>query len=235
MMQFGDVERFVEEAKDAKVCLQLLPQLQAILMHLKLELAVTIDVGEHFVKVTYFLEGGGPLVFAFYEKLSAVSQFCEAPHFPKVRANAEEDPGLNVAALEQRAKACVEPEITWFARKFNVDLYDLLVAFKDARLFCPVSIQWLRPPNASVESLRAFAFLDSDAIIDGLKAELSAYMAAAAKGYWNSERKLGVITQFSEKIKLQNYYCFKLSLNNTVTPNFLFGSQYPLARYAFPT
>ena len=31
MVQFGDVARFVEEAKDAKVCLQLLPQLQAIL------------------------------------------------------------------------------------------------------------------------------------------------------------------------------------------------------------
>ena len=52
-----------EEAKDAKVCLQLLPQLQAILSgpqrptNLKLELAAIIDVGEHFVKATYFLEG----------------------------------------------------------------------------------------------------------------------------------------------------------------------------------
>ena len=27
----------------------------------------------HFVKATYFLEGDGPLVFACYEKLSAVS------------------------------------------------------------------------------------------------------------------------------------------------------------------
>jgi len=69
----------------------LLPQLQAILfdpqrqMSLKLELAVTIDVGEHFVKATYFLEGYGPLVLACYEKLSAVSQFCQAPHFPNVR------------------------------------------------------------------------------------------------------------------------------------------------------
>ena len=69
MVQFGDVARFVEEAKDAKVCLQLPPQLQAILsepqrpMNLKLELAATIDVGEHFVKATYFLEGDGPLIF----------------------------------------------------------------------------------------------------------------------------------------------------------------------------
>ena len=45
-------------------------------MNLKLELAGTIDVGEHFVKATYFLEGDGPLVFACYEKLSTVSQLC---------------------------------------------------------------------------------------------------------------------------------------------------------------
>ena len=42
------------------------------------------------------------------------------------------------------------------------------MAFKAARLFCPVSVQWLRPTDASVESLRAFPFLDSDAIINGL-------------------------------------------------------------------
>ena len=29
-------------------------------MTLKLELAVTFDVGEHFVKATHFLEGAGP-------------------------------------------------------------------------------------------------------------------------------------------------------------------------------
>ena len=44
--------------------------------------------------------------------------------------------------------------------------------------FCPVRIQWLKPTNALVESLRAFPFLDSDATIDGLKAELPAYLAA---------------------------------------------------------
>ena len=86
MVQFGDVARFVEEAKDAKVCPQLLPQLQAILsepqrpMNLKLELAATIDVGEHFVKATYLLEGDGPLIFACYEKLSAV--FLSSSLFP---------------------------------------------------------------------------------------------------------------------------------------------------------
>ena len=116
MVQFGDVASFAEEAKDAKVCPQLLPQLQAILsdperlMNLKLELTATIDVGEHFVEATYFLEGDGPLGFACYEKLSAVSQFCQAPCFPNVRAIAtaisEEDPCQNLTALERSAKAC---------------------------------------------------------------------------------------------------------------------------------
>ena len=189
MVQFGDVARFVEEAKDAKVCLQLLPQLQAILSgpqrptNLKLELAAIIDVGEHFVKATYFLEGDGPLVFTCYERLSAVSQFCQAPCFPNVRAIAtaiaEEDPCQNVTALGRSAKACAEPAMTWFLIKFKVDLYDVVVAFKAARLFCPVRIQWLKPTNALVESLRAFPSLDSDTTIDGLKAELPAYLAAA--------------------------------------------------------
>ena len=80
MVQFGDLERHMEEAKDAKVFPQILPQLQEIFsdpqqrMLLKLELAATIDIGEHFVKATYFLEGDGPLIFSCYEKVSAVNQ-----------------------------------------------------------------------------------------------------------------------------------------------------------------
>ena len=197
MVQFGDVERYMEEAKDAKVCPQILPELQEILsdpqqhMLLKLELAATMDVGEHFVKATYFVEGDGPLIFSCYEKLSTVNQACQAPHYPNVHAIAREDPGQNVAALERRAKACVELAITWFQRKFNVDLYDLLMAFKAARLFCPVSVQWLRPTDASVESLRAFPFLDSDEIINGPKAKLPDYLAAAEDvNVLNEEQKV---------------------------------------------
>ena len=63
--------------------------------------SATIDVGEHFVKATYFLEGDGPLIFSRYEKLSAVNQACQAPHYSNVHsiatAIAREDPGQNVA------------------------------------------------------------------------------------------------------------------------------------------
>ena len=102
-----------------------------------------------------------------------------------------QDPSQNVAALERRAKACVELAITWFQRKFNVDLYDLLMPFKAARLFCPVSVQWLRPTHTSVESLRAFPFLDSDEIINGPKAKLPDYLAAAEDvNVLNEEQKV---------------------------------------------
>ena len=197
LMQFGDIERFLIEAEAAKVGPQLLPQLQAILsdpvrlINLKLELAITIDFGEHFVKATYFLEGDGPLVLSCYEKLSAVARACQAPHFPNVHAVAaaiaEENLAQNVAALEQQAKACVQPAIDWFLRKFNVQLYNTVSAFKAARFMCPVSVQWLKPTRQSVEALRIFPFLDDDGIINGLKAELPAYLAATEDVVINTE------------------------------------------------
>ena len=92
-----------------------MPQIHAIfsdpqqLICLKPELAITIDLGEHFAKATYFLEGD--LVSSCYEKLSALAQVCKAPHFPNVRAIAEKDPDQNAAALERRAKTFVDPAI----------------------------------------------------------------------------------------------------------------------------
>ena len=77
------------------------------LINLKLELAITINVGQHFVKATYFLEVDGPLVLSCNEKLHAVARACQAPHFPIVNAVAaaisEENPAQNVSALEQQA------------------------------------------------------------------------------------------------------------------------------------
>ena len=102
-------------------------------MLLKLELAATRDVGEHFVKATYFLQGDGPLFFSCYE-VSTVSQAFQASHYPNIHAIStaivREDPCHNLPVLEQRVKACVEPAITWFLRKFSVDLYDVVVVFK---------------------------------------------------------------------------------------------------------
>lgn len=116
--QFGDVPRFLQEATAEKISPNIVPKLQNLisadsgsLVNLKLELAVTIDVGEHFVKATYFLERDGSIVFSCCEKLKAVAEAFQAPHFPNVRAMVaavvNEDPNHNTAALEQKAKACV--------------------------------------------------------------------------------------------------------------------------------
>ena len=82
-------------------------------------------------------------------KLSAVSQLYQAPCFPNVRAiatiDAEEDLDQNVTALERSAKACVEPAIKWFLRKFNVDLYDVVVAFRLPDYSAPLGSHGLSP------------------------------------------------------------------------------------------
>ena len=87
-------------------------------------------------------------------KLSAVSQLYQAPCFPNVRAiatvDAEEDLDQNVTALERSAKACVEPAIKWFLRKFNVDPYPTFIT---AALFFRQSASTIgitTPPNTEI-------------------------------------------------------------------------------------
>ena len=122
--QFEDVCGFLEMAKEKKICVEIVPQLLEImcdpqrLIDLKLELAVTIDLGQHFVKATYYLESDGPLVFSCYEKLKAVAEACQTPHFPNVGAVvvsiANQDVTQNGELLEQKPKECVQPAILWF-------------------------------------------------------------------------------------------------------------------------
>ena len=184
LVEFGDVEQFLQEADTAKFVPQIVPQIRETLsdqesrINLQLQLAAIVDVGHHFVTATYYLEGDGPLVFSCHEKLQAVAEACRVPHFPNVRAVstaiATEDPTQNVATLEQRARACVDPAIQWFLQRFNVQLYDPVAAFKAARIMCPVAVQWMRPTAPTVSALRIFPFFNSDRIIDGL-------IAAAAR------------------------------------------------------
>lgn len=78
-----------------------------------------------------------------------------------------------------KAKACINPGLHFFQRKFSQEFYENVRAFRSARLCCPVQVQQLRPTAASVEELRRFRFLDNDAIIQGLTAELPRYLAVA--------------------------------------------------------
>ena len=89
--------------------------------------------------------------------LHAIARAHQGPHFPNVHAVAaaiaEKNPAQNVAALEQQAKACVQSAIDWFLRKFNVQRYNTVSAFKAARYVFPVSFQWLKLTQQSVEAL----------------------------------------------------------------------------------
>lgn len=49
-----------------------------------------INVGEHFVKSTYTLEGDGPLVLICYEEIKKVRAVIQLDHYPNVNAIAAE-------------------------------------------------------------------------------------------------------------------------------------------------
>ena len=59
------------------------------LRKLKIELAVTVDSMEPFVKATYALEGDGPLVLYAYQKLSSLYAHITLAHHPNVLAVAD--------------------------------------------------------------------------------------------------------------------------------------------------
>ena len=73
MLQWGDVPDFlanIDVAPRSHEKPQLLCQTDET--NLMIELAVTIDAGEPFVKACYTLEGDGPLALFYYEVLSTV-------------------------------------------------------------------------------------------------------------------------------------------------------------------
>ena len=74
---------------------------------------------------------------------------------------------------------CVEPVYNFFRSKFENDLKSVLVAFKAACYFSPVKFYELQPTVVDIDCLRVFSLLDLQPIIDGLKAKLPAYLAAA--------------------------------------------------------
>ena len=41
-----------------------------------MELAISLDAGEPFVKATYQLEGDGPLVLSAYEEITVLTLIC---------------------------------------------------------------------------------------------------------------------------------------------------------------
>ncbi|KAK3742871.1 hypothetical protein QZH41_007769 [Actinostola sp. cb2023] len=183
---FGDVEPFLMEndhlVPATRVHLLEIFNSPADSKDLELELAAFVDGGNHFVSATYYLEGDGPLVFSCYERLATVSHSVALANYPNVEGVARRQANGNVPVFNQlvaRAKACINPGLQFYQRKFSQEFYDIVRAFRSARLCCPVQVQQLHPTVASVEELRKFSFLDDDGIIQGLTAELPRYMAIA--------------------------------------------------------
>ena len=89
-MQLDDVRGFIQQVVAENIAPQIVAQIQDILsdkqrwINLLLELTAVVDIGEQFVKATYYLKGDGPLVFSCYERLQTVAEVCQAPHFPNV-------------------------------------------------------------------------------------------------------------------------------------------------------
>ena len=185
---FGDVEPFLRENENDHLASATTGQLLGIFndasdaKELELELAALIDGGSHFVTATYYLEGDGPLIFSCYERLASVSHSVEVDTYPNLEGVASRQANGNLALCNQlvtRTKQCISPGLRFFQRKFSQEFHDLVRAFKNARLCCPVQVQNLHPNAASVAELRKFSFLNNDATIDGLVNELPRYLAAA--------------------------------------------------------
>ncbi|PFX25303.1 hypothetical protein AWC38_SpisGene10087 [Stylophora pistillata] len=148
---------------------------------LDIELAAMIDAGKHFVQATYYLEGDGPLVFACYERLSALAHAIAIDSYPNTEAKARQHAGRNMALYNQlvaQGKACINPGFRFYQQKFSVQFHNVVRAFKAARLCCPVQVQALRPTAVSVQDLKQFSFI-TDAEVVQLVEELPNYLATA--------------------------------------------------------
>ena len=179
---FVDVEPFLQEVTLSPATVE---KLLSVIRNakekklLQVELAATIDAGLPFVKCTYNLEGDGPLVLSCYDTISALNMAARQAHYPNldaiagsIAANAHEE-----SDLVEHAKCCVQPGIAYYFHQVSTNMKPALEAFKAARLFSPFRLNEIKPSVASLDTLSAFPFLQSE--IPTLKQELPLYQAAA--------------------------------------------------------
>ena len=148
---------------------------------LKMELASVIDVGIHFVKATYRLEGDGVLVLNCYEEILKLRSAIQTGYYPNAQAIARQAYPGNVTLQQQSityAIGCVQPGLDYFQSKLGNDAQNPVAAFKAARLFSPSKVSEIKPTAVDIDDLQAFPFLVTD--IPQLKAELPTYLALAA-------------------------------------------------------
>ena len=191
MLYFGDIEPFLQQNDDIGPSVR--PKLLSFFTdaqrkaNLQLEIAMTVDWGEPFVKACYFLEGDGPLALECYESITKVSATIQVGHTPNVQAVARQLTGGAPPSSPQHqqliayAKACVQPGLDYFERQLGSSLKAPLAAFKCARLFSLQKINLIQPDaNALAQELAVVPFLNIAHVVAGLTAELPDYLVRAA-------------------------------------------------------
>ena len=164
---------------------------------LKMELSITVDAMDPFVKSTYILEGDGPLVLSAYEQISALHSHISTAYYPNVNTLASqlsEGVPSRKQQLLSYAEQCVTPAYTYFRDKFEKYIKPIVDAFKAARFLNPSKMNELKPTAANIDALKSFPFLNSEQEISDLKSELPRYLAAAEDvspredpiGWWKS-------------------------------------------------
>lgn len=145
---------------------------------LQVEIAITVDAMEAFVKATYNLEGDGPLALTTYEEIRKLFAVISAKHYPNVTAVAKRL-SLGNSTHENQLMAygcnCVQPAFDYFELKFN-DLKPVVDAFMAAQYFSPSKMSDLRPTAGDLDKLSHLPFLKPK--IPSLKAELPSVLAA---------------------------------------------------------
>ena len=181
LKSFGDVSSFLDKADlpSSKLKLQEILSDPPKNRKLHMELAITVDAMEPFVKATYRLEGDGPLMLKAYEDVDTLSTWILNQHYPNTKAAAKT---LTTTPAQQRqlldyAESCVEPAYKYFEDKFEGALKPIVQVFKYARFFDPSKIGELKPSSNDIDDLKVFPFLNSSDKLEGLKSELPSYIA----------------------------------------------------------
>ena len=139
-----------------------------------------VDYVKPLVPATYALEGDGPLELDAYKHIQACSAFTQEQH-PNLSAVAHDlaagAAGVTEEELVQETIAKAKPAVTWFLRKFNIDLVTVVKGFKEARIFNPSIAQFMALTARKLQGLEVFLFVKDDNL-QGLLQELPVYIAA---------------------------------------------------------
>ena len=106
---------------------------------LKSGLAAIVDVGEHFVKSTYNLEGNGHLAVKCYEEIIKLRSVIQVAHYPNIEVVSHMLGKGDTLAQQQctsYALHCVKDALFYFQSKFGDDLLSPLNAFKAVVTSC---------------------------------------------------------------------------------------------------